>query len=215
MAEDELVVVHGDIVYLGGEFDEDSGKALYGDHWEDRIDSAFEEYGHTTAVAYLDRGSDLPLDHKAIKRPREIKDQTHLPYNFHEYDEILEDDSNGDLNEEQLESITSETEEVTLAGVWLNDCISTVVDNILEHDPEIEIKIDPEYTAVRPDTSGPEGLGNREEILNRTVEDVERNRAESPPAATQRAEKLAKFQSRYSREQRVNIVEDKNPQKSE
>lgn len=213
MTQEELVVIHGDIIYLGGEFDEKTKRAYYGDHWEERIDSALEEYEETTAIAYLDTGADASTDDEFIKRPRELRDQTHLPYSFHKYDNILEDDKNGNLKEEQLEQITSEKEQLTVAGVWLNDCVSRFIDNILDYDQNITVKIDPEYAAVRPETPGPTGLGNREEILGRSIQEDEKKRAESPPAATQNTKKLEKFRSNYKRKERVEILEEKVPKK--
>jgi hypothetical protein len=209
MAGDNLALVHTDIVYLGGEYDEVTGRAFYGGEWKDRIDSAVEEYDNLFSVAYLDEGADASLDDEFIKRPRELKDRTHLPYAFGNYEHVIEDSDNGNVSDTQLENLTSGADTLTVAGVWLNDCVSNFIESVIEYDPDIEIEVDPAYSAVRPDTLGPDGLGNLNEVRNRSVDEVERKRAESPPSAVEKQDSLEEFRKRFSEEERVSLLEEK------
>ncbi len=209
MSGDNFALVHADIVYLGGEYDEDTGRAFYGGDWEERIDSAMEEYENLFSVAYLDEGADASLKDDFIKRPRELKDRTHLPYSFGNYENVIEDSNNGDIPDAELEDLTSGIDTLIIGGVWLNDCMSTFIESVIGYDPNIEIEVDPEYSAVRPATAGNSGLGDREEILNRSIQEDERRKSESPPSAVENQERLEEFRNRFRDEERVNLLEEK------
>lgn len=209
MTGENLALIHTDIVYLGGEYDEETCRVFYGGEWDERINSAVKEYDNLFSIAYLDKGSDDSIDDDHIKRPRELKDRTHLPYSFNSYEKIIEDGNNGDIPESELEELTSSINTLTVGGVWLNDCVRTFIESVIDYDPDVKIEVDPEYCAVRPDNSGPIGLGDREEILNRSIDEEERKRAESPPAAVEKQERLGIFRRRFEDEERVNLLEEK------
>lgn len=209
MTEENLVLVHTDLVYLGGEYDEETSRAFYGGEWEERINSATEEYDNLFSVAYLDEGSDTSFEADHIKRARELKDRTHLPYSFGSYENVIEDSNNGELSESEIEDLTSDIDTFVVGGVWLNDCVTRFIQSVTDYDPHIEIKVDPEYSAVLPNTPGPTGLGDREEILNRSIDEEERKMAESPPSALENQKRLETFMNQFKDEERVNLLEEK------
>ena len=201
MTDRAQIWIHPNIRYMGGEYDEDREQTYFDDAIEDRIRERIEdEEGDAIAVSTFDY--DLEEQEDGTYEPRGDSQRVDMPYSFGDWDEIIEDPNYGriketaddsspptQLNEKRVTGWIEQYDEIVVRGGFFKDCEQRFVDHLADYaSDDTTIIVDPANSYAKKDTDGPTGLGDPDQVKEKTDADIEKERAEQPPWANERYE---------------------------
>lgn len=184
--------VHPNIRYMGGDFDEDTGRTYFGGEWKQRVARSLEDFdGDSIAITTYKRGEQNYDRQKHEWTDEEWDDRVDRPYGSDNWDEIIEDPNYGaieedggqqrtDLTREKAEQWAKEYDQIVVRGGYFGDCEERFVEQLAEISPDTEIIVDPENSFVN-NRSGLMKIQEKEKMTDR---DREQQRAEDKPTAT-------------------------------